>query len=1659
MLQKSVRQFRLLIAVIGLLLILPTMVLAAPLLQTNCNTDSVAHSSNTENQMVVCSGGKIGGLYQFHLDGVRSDNALNNLYSPPSTLAIHFNEHGSTVDVGQQDEFEITTRPMLDKPSTTFIGFDENTVTIYRSRGAVKYQITQRTFATNSMLTPWSLTNTDNWVLIEFMVENTGNTPLTGGKLLLMVDISVGTFVGGNKGYYNANKQVFYQTHQPGASSDFRNYGFAMGLNIKSGTLVRAGLSTTPPSYSNDAALLAEINGANNIPLGDFSYGTGDLVHWLVVDLPTLSPGQSYPVAMGMCGTMSGTDSQAAGVVLNCFDKIPLPTVDIIKTTPITAATLGQVVPFTLTVTSRYGLPVSNIQVQDSSMSVTSIGGDNGNNVLEGNERWLYTGSYLVPTTTITSPLVSTSTVRGTWNGFNIGRAVPYNLNIDFQPQVYLTKSSNPAITATIGNTVTYFITATHSFTSDYSPIISPTINDSPISQLVRVTGDTNDNGRLEWNETWVFEVAYKVPPDTSKIFTSTTTFRGVDGNGEEVKGTVAHSLTIVYNPKLKIVKTGPTEANPQTFVIFSFEVSHADDSDFSPVKKVIVSDDKAGLAQYVTGDVNKNDLLDSNETWFFSAGYFIPASPNPAVNQATVRGNNLDGAAIPVAKSNIHRTDILESEANIGVIKKGPERAGIGDKIRYTFNVNHISGSSFVTITDITDKIITPTLFAGGDTISENEKLDPGETWIYTVDYVVPTTATNPIINTVTVKGTDNLGHRVVASAQKITYLDFSAKLSITLVNTPSQLHVGQTITPTFAVSHASNSDGSPVNALFVLDIFTGIVFCTPSGNGDTFLDKGETWTCVGKSYTVKPTDPNTMLYSATVQATDRTFATITKTLDYTYTVNFQPTITLTQTSSPPYEANAGETIVYTLTLNQAADSDLSPVYSPTVTTDIPGVPVLISNGNGDNQLDGSETWLYQVTYTVPPTVPMTLTHTTTITGFDGNGRPVTVTSLPYTLLVHFHPALTITVTPSTLPGRGGVMTYPMTITHDIENSDSSPICDLSLNVPELGLNQRYTDEGDNCLSPQEQWLVTPTYQIPNIAASPLHFTTIVTGRDTEQDPITVINNQAVILAGPVLIINIITNTRSISVGIPMVFTVTVSQSPTSATQLDVHLDTSLEREEVISSVKSSRVNIGPAETVTYQVTYTPTITDEHVMTPTITVTGQYEGENMVLETASLPLTIWHNPALMADTMGMGKSLPGSLVQYVLQIAHATNSDKSMAYLQSVEGVAFFTCSTGGHELPFGSSCLYTVTVPAGTLNYSVPVVYTDVDEDIVTMTIPLKLIKQIDLPMVIKNPREKLKEPVLILEIKTNPITALPGDTIQYQFIVKHDLEIGDGTAVCNLKLIDIAPPPPPNTKIDGPVDDNCLNANETWVYKANLPVPVSGKISAKITGRSSDVSNKEISATAEHIVPLPQNCHVEKFDDSSSGWLTSGLPVLREYTNGRYHFLTQDDTQLWWSRSTWQPQMDYELLLKVDMMNVTNRPESYGVIIEQSSDIVFYAFVISNTTKAFALYKYQNNGHQPLFQGTYPGILTDLNTLRVDRKGDGIKLYINNQLVTASPINVPRPNSPRYVGVNLLSFDGQSGEVYYDDFTLCSDSIQGLSVPQTSLAPALSGGNARP
>jgi uncharacterized repeat protein (TIGR01451 family) len=193
------------------------------------------------------------------------------------------------------------------------------------------------------------------------------------------------------------------------------------------------------------------------------------------------------------------------------------------------------------------------------------------------------------------------------------------------------------------------------------------------------------------------------------------------------------------------------------------------------PLSNVSVTDDRIEYVAYQSGDTNEDGRLGTDETWVFTATYYVTGDdPSPLVNHAAAAGTDTRSRTIvawATASADILRPDIAISKM------ADREQAHVGDNITYTYNVTNPGNTPLYDIS-VSDNLTEEVTYQSGDTDHDN-RLDRNETWVFTATYTVSAEDPSPLVNTATATGTDALDLPVTDEA--------TASVTITATETAS--------------------------------------------------------------------------------------------------------------------------------------------------------------------------------------------------------------------------------------------------------------------------------------------------------------------------------------------------------------------------------------------------------------------------------------------------------------------------------------------------------------------------------------------------------------------------------------------------------------------------------------------------------------------------------------------------------------------------------------------------------------------------------------------------------------------------------------------------------------------------------------------------------
>jgi uncharacterized repeat protein (TIGR01451 family) len=413
-------------------------------------------------------------------------------------------------------------------------------------------------------------------------------------------------------------------------------------------------------------------------------------------------------------------------------------------------------------------------------------------------------------------------------------------------------------------------------------------VNDAPIA--VDDTYTTNENtaltvaaGAILANDTDVDGGALTVSlvsgpangtvtlnPDGEFTYTPAANFNGTDSftytaNDGQADSNVA-TVTLTVTPAIQIVKfvngqdadmmTGPHVAAGSTLT-FTYVVT---DTGGAPLANVVVTDDKLGPITSFTGDTNGDSLLDTTETWTYTAT--ATAVAGQQTNTGTVTAEDPTNPGTTVSDDN--PANYFGDAPAIQIVKlvngqdadspTGPHVA-VGSTVTFTYVVTDTGNVPLANVVVTDDKLGAITTFTGD--INGNGLLDLTETWTYT-QTATALAGQQTNVGTVTAQDFNNPPGTPVTDDNPANYFgDAPAIQIVKFVNgddadimTGPHVAVGSPVTFTYQVTNTGNvplanvavtdDNGTAANPA---DDFNP-TFGLGDSNGNGLLDLTETWT-----------------------------------------------------------------------------------------------------------------------------------------------------------------------------------------------------------------------------------------------------------------------------------------------------------------------------------------------------------------------------------------------------------------------------------------------------------------------------------------------------------------------------------------------------------------------------------------------------------------------------------------------------------------------------------------------------------------------------------------------------------------------------------------------------------------------------------------------
>ena len=376
-------------------------------------------------------------------------------------------------------------------------------------------------------------------------------------------------------------------------------------------------------------------------------------------------------------------------------------------------------------------------------------------------------------------------------------------------------------------------------------------------------SGDVNMNSILETTEVWIYTATYTVTQadinaGADLVNTAIVDTDQTDPESDDVTTTITEmpSLTIVKEVDLSTV-SAPGD------LTYTITVDNTGNQDLT---NVVLTDVFAGGASLTSGDSNMNSILETTETWIYTATYTVTQADINAgvnlVNTAIVDTDQTDPESDDVTTTITEMPSLtIVKEVDLATV------SAPGD-LTYTITVDNTGNQ------DLTNVVLTD-VFAGGAILTSgdsnmNSILETTEVWIYTATYTVTQADINAgadLVNTAIVDTdqTDPESDDVTTTITEMPSLTIVKDVDLSTVSAPGDL------TYTITVDNTGNQD---LTNVVITDVFAGgAILTSGDSNMNSILETTETWIYTA-TYTVTQADINAgiNLVNTAIVDTDQT-------------------------------------------------------------------------------------------------------------------------------------------------------------------------------------------------------------------------------------------------------------------------------------------------------------------------------------------------------------------------------------------------------------------------------------------------------------------------------------------------------------------------------------------------------------------------------------------------------------------------------------------------------------------------------------------------------------------------------------------------------------------------------------------------------------------
>ena len=419
-----------------------------------------------------------------------------------------------------------------------------------------------------------------------------------------------------------------------------------------------------------------------------------------------------------------------------------------VGTTSVDAA--GDVINYTVTVENTGNMTLTGIVVSDPLVAdlAYASGDANEDGEIDVDETWTYTGSYMVQQSDIDNggvvdPALTIDNTATADSAQTDPEDASASVPVDQDPDLEITKIADVASVDAAGDVINYTVTVENTGNMTLTGIV---VSDPLVADLAYASGDANEDGDLDLDETWTYAGSYMVQQsdidnggvvDPALTIDNTATADSDQTDPEDAGASVA----VDQNPDLEITKTADVTSVDAAGDVINYTVTVENTGNMT-LTGLTVSDPLVTNFAYTSGDADEDGALDLTETWTYTGSYTVLQADidnngggdgdidNTATADSAQTDPELASHAVTVEQPAVASMTLDKSDAVgthfVDSNEDGNADAGI-DLIQYVFQVTNTGG---VTLTDIEvdDPLVGPP--------QSLPDLDPGETANYSINY-----------------------------------------------------------------------------------------------------------------------------------------------------------------------------------------------------------------------------------------------------------------------------------------------------------------------------------------------------------------------------------------------------------------------------------------------------------------------------------------------------------------------------------------------------------------------------------------------------------------------------------------------------------------------------------------------------------------------------------------------------------------------------------------------------------------------------------------------------------------------------------------------------------------------------------------------------------